>query len=68
MQGGLSMLFNPKKAQLDHLDPRSREIMQKTIDFFETKGKKQLKQDDHERVWYDDFLDFIKKEGFSPPC
>jgi len=31
------MLFNPKKAQFDHLDERSREIMKKTIDFFETK-------------------------------
>ena len=25
------MLFNPKKAQFDHLDERSREIMKKTI-------------------------------------
>jgi len=57
------MLFNPKKATFDHLDARSRQIMQKTIDFFETKGKKKLKQDDHERVWYNDFLQFIKKEG-----
>ena len=57
------MLLNPKKAVFDHLDERSREIMKKTIDFFETKGKKQLKKDAHERVWYDDFLQFIKKEG-----
>ena len=56
------MLFNPKQASFDHLDERSREIMQKTIDFFETKGKKKLKEDDHERVWYDDFLQFVKKE------
>jgi acyl-CoA dehydrogenase len=57
------MLFNPKNARFDHLDPRSREIMQKTIAFFETKGKRQLKHDDHERVWYNDFLRFIEKEG-----
>jgi acyl-CoA dehydrogenase len=56
------MLFNPKQASFDHLDARSREIMQKTIDFFETKGKQKLKEDDHERVWYDDFLQFVKKE------
>lgn len=56
------MLFNPKQASFDHLDERSREIMQKTIDFFETKGKRKLKEDDHERVWYDDFLQFVKKE------
>ena len=57
------MLFNPKTAQFDHLDERSREIMQKTIDFFETKGKRRLKEEHHERVWYDDFLQFLKKEG-----
>ena len=57
------MLFNPKKAQFEHLDERSREIMKKTIDFFETKGKKQLKEDHHERIWYDDFIQFLKKEG-----
>ena len=57
------MLFNPKKAQFDHLDERSREIMKKTIDFFETKGKKQLKEDHHERIWYDDFIQFLKEEG-----
>ena len=56
------MLFNPKKASFDHLDERSRQIMRKTIDFFETKGKRKLKEDDHERVWYDDFLQFVKKE------
>jgi acyl-CoA dehydrogenase len=57
------MLFNPKKARFDHLDERSREIMKKTIKFFETKGKKQLKEDRHERIWYRDFLEFIKKEA-----
>ena len=57
------MLFNPKTAQFEHLDERSREIMQKTIDFFETKGKRRLKEEHHERVWYDDFLQFLKKEG-----
>jgi len=57
------MLFNPKKAQFEHLDEQSREIMKKTIDFFETKGKKKLKEDHHERIWYEDFLQFLKKEG-----
>jgi acyl-CoA dehydrogenase len=57
------MLFNPKKAQFAHLDEQSREIMKKTIDFFETKGKKRLKEEHYERVWYDDFIQFLKKEG-----
>lgn len=56
------MLFNPKTSRFDHLDAPSRDIMQKAIDFFETKGKRQLKKDDHDRVWYDDFLRFIKQE------
>ena len=52
-------LFNPKTETFDHLDPASREIMTKTIAYFEDRGKKQLKEDYHERVWYQDFLDFL---------
>jgi acyl-CoA dehydrogenase len=55
------MLFNPATNDFDGLDPRSREIMQKTIEFFETKGKVRLKEDDHQRRWYRDFLDFVKE-------
>ncbi len=59
-------LLNPKSEQFVHLDEPSRQIMLKTIAFFESKGKVQLKHDDHERVWYRDFLDFIKEnEIFS---
>ena len=36
--------------------------MLKTIQFFEDKGKRKLKADDRECVWYADFLDFQKKE------
>ena len=36
--------------------------MRKTIEFFENKGKLRLKADDHERVRYQDFLDFVKEE------
>ena len=55
-------ILNPKKQKYEHLDKKSREIMVKTIDFFEKKGKKRLKEDFHERVWYSDFLDFVNKE------
>lgn len=54
-------LLNPKTKSYEHLDETSRQIMLKTIDFFEKKGKIKLKNDDHERVWYKDFLDFIKE-------
>ncbi|MEH6637052.1 MAG: acyl-CoA dehydrogenase [Halioglobus sp.] len=56
------MLLHPKNETFEHLDAGSREIMLKTVAFFEKKGKKQLKYDDHERVWYADFLEFVKKE------
>lgn len=53
------MLFNPRTDDFADLDRRSREIMTQTIGFFETKGKLRLKEDDHGRVWYRDFLDFV---------
>jgi len=55
------MLLNPKKETFGHLDERSREIMLKTVEFFENKGKTKLKKDEHERVWYADFLEFVKE-------
>jgi acyl-CoA dehydrogenase len=35
--------------------------MLKTIEFFENKGKAKIKEDDRNRVWYSDFLEFQKK-------
>ncbi|MCB2170332.1 MAG: acyl-CoA/acyl-ACP dehydrogenase, partial [Deltaproteobacteria bacterium] len=57
------MLFNPRNESFEHLDARSREIMTKTIEFFETKGKARLKEDDHERRWYADFIAFVKENN-----
>jgi len=56
------ILFNPKKLDLRQHDRRSAEVMASTIDFFEKKGKKRLLEDHRRRVWYDDFLGFIKNE------
>jgi len=56
------MLLNPKSQSYDHLDPASRELMLKTIAFFENKGKQKIKDDDHERIWNYDFVEFVKKE------
>jgi acyl-CoA dehydrogenase len=36
--------------------------MLKTIDFFEKKGKEKLKSDYHDKAWYADFIEFLKKE------
>ncbi len=55
------MLLNPHKFNGEHLDENSRQIMKKTIEFFENKGKRKLKEDDRHRVWYDDLLEFIKE-------
>ena len=55
------MFLNPKKEKYEHLDQRSREIMLKTIEFFENKGLEKIKKDFHEAVWYSDFLDFVKE-------
>jgi acyl-CoA dehydrogenase len=56
------MLLNPNRLQRKYPDGRSGEIMAATVEFFESRGKARLKQDDHERAWYSDFLDFIARE------
>ena len=55
------ILLNPKAHSRFYPDERSREIMLKTIGFFENKGKRKVKDDDRNRVWYADFLDFVKE-------
>ena len=56
------ILLNPHNHSRNYPDARSREIMRKTIAFFETKGKARLKEDDRNYVWYEDFLEFLKNE------
>ena len=56
------ILFNPNKHNRFYPDEESREIMQKTIQFFENKGLESLKKDDQERTWYREFLNFIAEE------
>jgi acyl-CoA dehydrogenase len=43
--------------------------MRKTIEFFEKKGKRRIKEDYHAQVWYADFLDFVKEQRiFASMC
>lgn len=56
------VLFNPRTYDPSHLDDESRRIMLATIDFFEQRGKRVLKEHDHERTWYADYLDFVARE------
>jgi hypothetical protein len=44
------LLLNPKKHSRFYPDECSREIMLKTIEFFENKGKRRLKADDQAQV------------------
>lgn len=55
------ILLNPGKLTRKYRDEKSKEIMMKTIEFFENKGRGKLKKDDHERTWYADFLEFQKE-------
>lgn len=57
-----NFLMHPPKFESLMSDEGSRAIMQKTIAFFESKGKTRLLEDFWDRVWYRDFLDFLKKE------
>ncbi len=59
------LLLNPKKydpRDRKYPDERSGEIMQKTIDFFEGKGLKKMKDDFMSKEFTYDFAEFIKKE------
>ena len=42
------MILDPLRPNLPGLDARSREIVRRPIDFFEAKGKKRLREDDHD--------------------
>ncbi|MEU8900759.1 acyl-CoA dehydrogenase [Nocardia sp. NPDC048505] len=55
-------LFNPKTCEFAEFDAETRRLLRATVDWFETRGKAALKHDDRERIWYADFLDFVKRE------
>ncbi len=56
------ILLDPNHLTRRYPDDRSGQIMRATVEFFESRGKARLKADDHDRLWYSDFLDFIGKE------
>ncbi len=65
----MSILLNPKAHTRRYPDERSAEVMRKTIAFFETKGKTKLLADYYARVWYRDFLDFVRDNRiFATMC
>ncbi|HSK25681.1 MAG TPA: acyl-CoA dehydrogenase family protein [Jiangellales bacterium] len=56
------MLLDPRTYDPAHLDPEARRLLRATVDFFESRGLRALKRDHHDRVWYTDFLDLVKRE------
>jgi len=56
------ILFNPNHLDRYYPDEVSLQIIHKTVHFFENKGLNKIKEDDHARNWYADFLKFIKRE------
>jgi alkylation response protein AidB-like acyl-CoA dehydrogenase len=57
-----ALLFNPRSYDAAEFDEPTRRALLATIEWFESRGKRKLKDDDHERVWYADFLEFVKRE------
>ncbi len=57
------ILLNPKKYDVEFPDKDSKEMMEKTIEWFEGKGLKKIKDDFHERTWPKDFVEFQQKHN-----
>lgn len=55
-------LLNPKKFAQSYPDQETKEIMLKTIDFFEGMGLAKTKADYESRRWYTEFLAFNKEQ------
>ncbi len=55
------IILNPKKIAATYADEETKQIMLKTIDFFEGRGLKKMKDDFHACTWYTEFLDFMKE-------
>jgi len=58
----MTMFLNPHATDFAAFDQRTRQIFTATIDFFEGHGKAWLKQQDRDRIWYAEFIEFLKDE------
>jgi alkylation response protein AidB-like acyl-CoA dehydrogenase len=57
------LLLDPTTYDPADLDPEARALIRATIEWFEGRGKRELKRALHEREWYDDFLRFIAEQN-----
>lgn len=55
-------LLNPNTYDPQEFDPETRRLLRATVDWFESRGKRQVLHDDLEAVWASDFLDFVRRE------
>ena len=58
-----SVLFNPKTFEGKEYDEKSRQAMLDTIAFFEKKGLKEIREDDKNYIWQDDWMQYQKEHG-----
>ena len=56
-------LLNPRAYDPQSFDPETRRLLLATIEWFESRGKRKLTEDYHNRTFYADFLEFAGKEG-----
>jgi alkylation response protein AidB-like acyl-CoA dehydrogenase len=56
------LLLNPRSYDPTDLDPEAQRLLHATIEWFEARGKTELKRVHHENEWYADFLDFMASE------
>ncbi len=60
----MSILLNPKNYRdRNYPDARSKEIMLKTIEWFEKKGLAKQKEAYHKKEWCEDWQKFVTEEG-----
>lgn len=56
------LLLDPNAYDPQHFDAETRRLLRALIDWFETRGKARLLDDDLQAAWVSDFLDFVKRE------
>lgn len=58
-----SVLFNPSTFKGEEFDPKSRKAMLDTIEFFEHKGLKAIREDCKYYIWQEDWMKYQKEHG-----
>ncbi len=58
-----SVLFNPTTFKGEEFDPKSRQAMLDTIEFFEHKGLKAIREDCKYYIWQEDWMKYQKEHG-----